>query len=128
MRRLCSILILLPFKLYTDGIRAEVQSILQNNTQNLLNNMRGFTCSLRKQKCALFQADISKRKTSSSQTHKSHYRNAVRVQTQENEDHNYQTKKDNYTNVPRLLNFVYGLRGRKDDKQFIITLTRPIEE
>jgi hypothetical protein len=39
-----------------------------------------------------------------------------------------QTMRDDATNVPTLQNFISGLRGRKDEKQFLITLTRPVKE
>lgn len=67
-------------------------------------------------------------KTHSSQTTKSNFKNDVKVQTYDSKEQISQTKKDNYTNVPFLSNFIYGLRGRKDDKQFIIELTRPVDE
>lgn len=53
---------------------------------------------------------------------------AVKTQTYESKEKEIQTKKDNYTNVPKPSNFIYGLRGRKDDKQFIVELTRPVKE
>lgn len=68
-------------------------------------------------------------KTHSSQTIKSTFKNDVILQTYgDNKSKITQTKKDNYTNVPTLSNFIYGLRGRKDDQQFIIELTRPVDE
>lgn len=68
------------------------------------------------------------RKTHSMQTMKSTFKNEVKLQTYENKEQVSQTKKDNYTNVPTLSNFIYGLRGRKDDNQFVIELTRPVQE
>lgn len=52
----------------------------------------------------------------------------VKTQTYEYKEKITQTKKDNYTNVPTISNFIYGLRGRVDNKQFVITLTRPVTE
>ncbi|KAI4460560.1 hypothetical protein MML48_5g00009992 [Holotrichia oblita] len=77
---------------------------------------------------ALSMADTSKRQTHSTQTLLSNNRNSLRVQTHFTKDHCYQTKTDNYSNVPIQSNYIFGLRGRKDDRQFIITLTRPVEE
>lgn len=62
------------------------------------------------------------------QTEKVGAMKAVKTQTYELREKELQTKKDNYTNVPKPSNFIYGLRGRKDDKQFIIGLTRPVNE
>ncbi|XP_018573011.1 cilia- and flagella-associated protein 206-like [Anoplophora glabripennis] len=75
---------------------------------------------------ALQLANLSKRKTVSTQTHKSHFINTVNTQTYEMRDKEIQTKKDNYTNVPKPSTFIFGLRGRRDDKQFTIDLTRPV--
>lgn len=66
--------------------------------------------------------------TRSVQTVISNNRSAVKLQTHDTKDHCYQTKKDNYSNVPTQSNYIFGLRGRKDDRQFIITLSRPVEE
>lgn len=67
-------------------------------------------------------------RTKWTQSNKISSQKACRTQTYETKDIQLQTKRDNYGNVPRPLNYIYGLRGRKDDKQFIIKLTRPIEE
>ncbi|XP_022902460.1 cilia- and flagella-associated protein 206 [Onthophagus taurus] len=77
---------------------------------------------------ALKMADVAKRLTKSTQTNATSSRGSIKVQTHFLKDHNYQTKKDAGTCVPTPSTFIFGLRGRKDDKQFIITLTRPIEE
>ncbi|GJQ87333.1 hypothetical protein Trydic_g17380 [Trypoxylus dichotomus] len=77
---------------------------------------------------ALSMANVSRRKTHSTQTVIFNNRNSVRLQTHFTRDHCYQTKKDNSSNVPTQSNYIFGLRGRKDDRQFIITLTRPCEE
>lgn len=77
---------------------------------------------------ALQLADMSKRKSKTTQTDYAGSKNSVRIQTYENREKIIQTKTDNYTNVPTLSNFIYGLRGRKDEKQFIIELTRPVKE
>ncbi|XP_050310303.1 cilia- and flagella-associated protein 206-like [Anthonomus grandis grandis] len=77
---------------------------------------------------ALTLANISAAQTSSTQTNKTGSKNSVRTQTYYTKTVEVQTKKDSYTNVPRPSVFIYGLRGRKDDQQFKIDLTRPVEE
>lgn len=76
---------------------------------------------------AIYLANLLNCKSHSTQTDKS-IKNAVKTQTQEQRDKLLQTKKDNYSSVPKLSHFIYGLRGRLDDKQFAITLTRPVKE
>jgi hypothetical protein len=75
-----------------------------------------------------FQANLSHCKTVSSQTLKSFFRNNLRTQTYDKKEQISQTKRDNYSNVPKPSMFIFGLRGRKDDKQFIVDLTRPVDE
>lgn len=74
-----------------------------------------------------FQADASKCVTTSNQTVKTHSRNAVAVQTEKIRDTSTQTRKDNYTNVPRPKNFIYGLRGHRKDKHLVMDLTVPVD-
>ncbi|CAH1104941.1 unnamed protein product [Psylliodes chrysocephalus] len=73
-------------------------------------------------------AHLTKCKTTGTQTIKSHSSNPIRTQTIILKEQETQTRVDNYTSVPSPLTFIYGLRGRKDDKQFVIDLTRPIQE
>ncbi|KAJ9597926.1 hypothetical protein L9F63_011213, partial [Diploptera punctata] len=73
-------------------------------------------------------ANLNKSITKSVQTQHSHHRISRMVQVAPVKEKQVQTMRDNATNVPTLQNFIYGLRGRKDDKQFVITLTRPIKE
>ncbi|XP_067006807.2 cilia- and flagella-associated protein 206 [Anabrus simplex] len=77
---------------------------------------------------AIQLANISKCVTHSTQTYKSHKRLSLAVQTNPAKDAVCQTKRDGYSNVPKLKNFIFGLRGRKDDKQHVISLTPPIKE
>ncbi|XP_044268139.1 cilia- and flagella-associated protein 206 [Tribolium madens] len=77
---------------------------------------------------AIEYANLTHSKTVSSQTKKSYHRFNSNIQTCDPRDKGAQTKRDNYTNVPKPSTFMFGLRGRKDDKQFIIDLTRPVEE
>ncbi|XP_056639768.1 cilia- and flagella-associated protein 206-like [Diorhabda sublineata] len=67
-------------------------------------------------------------KTVSTQTVKSHSTNALSSQTVLQKCEETQTTIDKYTSVPTPSNFIFGLRGRKDDKQFILELTRPVAE
>lgn len=76
----------------------------------------------------LFKADICTRRTRSSQTKLSQFRCSTRAQTTLKKDKNGQTKMDNCTNTPVISQFHYGLRGRKEDFQHRVELTRPIEE
>jgi lambda repressor-like predicted transcriptional regulator len=77
---------------------------------------------------AIQLANLSHCKTVSSQTLKSFFRNNLRTQTYDKKEQISQTKRDNYSNVPKPSMFIFGLRGRKDDKQFIVDLTRPVDE
>ncbi|XP_057657245.1 cilia- and flagella-associated protein 206-like isoform X2 [Diorhabda carinulata] len=67
-------------------------------------------------------------KTVSTQTVKSHSTNALSSQTVLQKCEETQTTIDKYTSVPTPSNFIFGLRGRKDDKQFVLELTRPVAE
>lgn len=77
---------------------------------------------------ALTNSKLLSAVTSSTQTDKTGSKNSVRTQTYDLKDCGAQTSTDNYSNVPKPSVFIYGLRGRKDDKQFKIDLTRPLEE
>ncbi|KAJ8937937.1 hypothetical protein NQ314_011656 [Rhamnusium bicolor] len=72
--------------------------------------------------------EVPQEKTVSTQTIKTQSKNAMKSQTYEMRSKIQQTMNDNYSNVPKPSNFIYGLRGRKDKEQFIIDLTRPVEE
>lgn len=79
--------------------------------------------------CNFFlQTNLVNHRSKITQTMKISTQLAVKTQTYEFKDKNLQTKKDNYSNVPKPSNFIYGLRGRKDDQQFTIQLTRPVQE
>ncbi|KAK4875070.1 hypothetical protein RN001_011492 [Aquatica leii] len=77
---------------------------------------------------ALLYANLTRCVTTSSQTIKSRAFEASVTQTYDMKSTEQQTKKDNYTNVPKLSNHIYGLRGRTDDNQHVIVLTRPVDE
>lgn len=66
--------------------------------------------------------------TTSTQTKASCYRVNFTSQCYGKKEKEVQTMKDKCTNVPKPLAFMFGLRGRRDDKQFVVDLTRPIEE
>ncbi|CAG9841070.1 unnamed protein product [Diabrotica balteata] len=73
-----------------------------------------------------YECNLTKCKTTSTQTVKSHSTNSIRTTTVISKEQDTQTHVDKFTNVPTPSNFVFGLRGRKDDKQFVIDLTRSI--
>lgn len=75
-----------------------------------------------------FQATITGYQTNSVQTKKSNFRYSVPVQTIQLRDTDALTKKNNYVNLARPSNFLFGLRGRIDDNQHIVDLTRPVNE
>ncbi|XP_048522875.1 cilia- and flagella-associated protein 206 isoform X2 [Dendroctonus ponderosae] len=77
---------------------------------------------------ALTQANLLSAVTVSTQTIKTSSKNSVRAQTYNKKIVDTQTSKDRYTTMPKNSVFIYGLRGKKDDKQFKIDLTRPIDE
>ncbi|PSN39196.1 Cilia- and flagella-associated protein 206 [Blattella germanica] len=77
---------------------------------------------------AIKLTNICSSKTRSVQTLRSHHRTSKIIQASPSKEKEIQTMRDETTNVPTLQNFIYGLRGRKDDKQFIVTLTRPVKE
>nr|CAD7406555.1 unnamed protein product [Timema poppensis] len=77
---------------------------------------------------AIQLANICRSKTHSTQTNNSHKRASIGVQAQQPKDVGCQTKRDTSTNVPKLQNFIFGLRGRKENIQHVISLTRPTHE
>ncbi|KYQ50231.1 hypothetical protein ALC60_10685 [Trachymyrmex zeteki] len=70
---------------------------------------------------ALRLANISRCTTRSTQTFNSHFRYGVYVQAAPPQDKEVQTRRDNYTNTKKLLTFMFGLRGRRDDNQHIVS-------
>ncbi|XP_049862567.1 cilia- and flagella-associated protein 206-like isoform X2 [Schistocerca gregaria] len=73
-------------------------------------------------------ANICRSKTHSTQTYQSHKRSTIACQTTNKKTVSCQTKTDGSTNVPTLKNFIFGLRGRTDAQQYLVTLTRPVNE
>ncbi|CAG9859332.1 unnamed protein product [Phyllotreta striolata] len=67
-------------------------------------------------------------KTTSTQTIKSHSYAPIRIQTIVWKDATTQTRLEKYTNVPTVSAFIYGLRGRKDNQQYVMNITRPIDQ
>lgn len=67
-------------------------------------------------------------KTHSTQTMKSNMRMAVGTQTYFLKEISTQTKRDNKATMPKLSNFLFGLRGRYDNVAHMAILTRPIDE
>lgn len=76
---------------------------------------------------AIYKANITNCVTHSTQTHQSHLKSSIKVQTIEYRNKIMQTKKDNYTNVPTLSTILYGLKN-KDVMPHMVILTRPINE
>ncbi|XP_012222959.2 cilia- and flagella-associated protein 206 [Linepithema humile] len=70
---------------------------------------------------ALRLATISRCVTRSTQTFNSHFRYGVYVQAAPSQDKEVQTRRDNYTNTKNLKTFIFGLRGRRDDNQHVIS-------
>lgn len=69
----------------------------------------------------LFQATVSRCVTRSTQTDKSNFRYGVHVQVAPPRNKEVQTRRDNYTNTKKLLTYTFGLRGRRDDNQHILS-------
>ncbi|XP_043519912.1 cilia- and flagella-associated protein 206-like isoform X1 [Frieseomelitta varia] len=70
---------------------------------------------------ALHLATISKYKTHSTQTYKSNFRYGIYVQTAPPRNKEVQTRRDNYMNTKKLLTYIFGLRGRRDDNQHVLS-------
>ncbi|XP_069694872.1 cilia- and flagella-associated protein 206 [Periplaneta americana] len=77
---------------------------------------------------AIKLANIVKSRTKSVQTLRSWHKLSIGLQVKPLKSQGVQTVRDSSSNVPTLQNFIYGLRGRRDDKQFVMTLTRPVHE
>ncbi|XP_014256490.1 cilia- and flagella-associated protein 206-like isoform X2 [Cimex lectularius] len=87
---------------------------------------RSSTWQLKEDACQL--ANILKMRTHSMQTDLSHFAYDIGTQVNLPKAVEVQTMTDNYTNTPKLQNFLYGLRGQKEDNQHTVILTRPVEE
>ncbi|KAF7384913.1 hypothetical protein HZH66_011999 [Vespula vulgaris] len=70
---------------------------------------------------ALSLANIAKCATKSTQTHMSHFRSGACVQAAPPKDKEVQTKRDNYMNTKKLLTYIFGLRGRRDNNQHVLS-------
>uniref|UniRef100_A0A1B6EAW1 Cilia- and flagella-associated protein 206 n=1 Tax=Clastoptera arizonana TaxID=38151 RepID=A0A1B6EAW1_9HEMI len=66
--------------------------------------------------------------THSVQTNNSHKRQSIGIQATPMKTTSVQTRKDGSSNFPTLSNFMFGLRGRSDNIQHLLTLTRPVDE
>lgn len=51
----------------------------------------------------------------------SNFRYGVYVQAAPPRDKEVQTRRDNYTNTKKLLTYIFGLRGRNDDNQHVVS-------
>lgn len=67
------------------------------------------------------QANISRCVTRSTQTFNSHFRHGVYVQASPPQNKEVQTRRDKYTNTKNLKTFIFGLRGRRDDNQHVVS-------
>ncbi|KAL0129841.1 hypothetical protein PUN28_001831 [Cardiocondyla obscurior] len=70
---------------------------------------------------ALRLADLSRCVTRSTQTFNSHFRYGVYAQAASPQDKEVQTRRDNCTNTKKLMTFITGLRGKRDDKQHVVS-------
>ncbi|EZA52577.1 hypothetical protein X777_08060 [Ooceraea biroi] len=70
---------------------------------------------------ALRLACITRCATRSTQTFNSHFRYGVYVQAAPPQDKEVQTRRDNCTNTKSLKTFIFGLRGRRDDCQHVVS-------
>ncbi|OAD56516.1 hypothetical protein WN48_03203 [Eufriesea mexicana] len=70
---------------------------------------------------ALHLASISRYTTRSTQTYKSNFRSGIYVQAAPPRDKEVQTRRDNYMNTKKLLTYIFGLRGRRDDNQHVVS-------
>nr|XP_034179194.1 cilia- and flagella-associated protein 206 [Osmia lignaria] len=70
---------------------------------------------------ALHLATIRHYATHSTQTDKSNFRYGVYVQAAPPRDKQIQTRRDNYMNTKKLLTYIFGLRGRYDDNQHVLS-------
>ncbi|CAK9807568.1 Cilia- and flagella-associated protein 206 [Anthophora quadrimaculata] len=70
---------------------------------------------------ALQLASLSKCVTHSTQTYKSNFRYGIYVQAAPPRDKEVQTRRDNYMNTKKLLTYIFGLRGRRDDNQHVLS-------
>lgn len=69
------------------------------------------------------KASIARCATRSTQTAKSHFRSGVYVQAALPKDRAVQTRRDSEANTIKLKTFIFGLRGRSDEKQHVLTFT-----
>ncbi|KAF5288636.1 hypothetical protein FQA39_LY15331 [Lamprigera yunnana] len=107
-------------------LNAEMQTELHPVPSNIDPTYKWNIWDLKRQ--AIHLSNLSQCATKSSQTIKSRAFEASRTQTYDLKDATQQTLQDNHTNVPKLSNFIFGLRGRCDNNQHIIGLTRPVAE
>nr|CAH7713745.1 unnamed protein product [Callosobruchus chinensis] len=78
-------------------------------------------------KDALELAKFASCRMVSVQTEKTYSRTSKRLQTYFSRDKTPQTKKDNYSNTSKPSTFVFGLRDRKPNNQFVVDLTLPVD-
>ena len=69
-----------------------------------------------------FQASICRSATRSTQTQKSDFRRGAQNQAAPPKNQEVQTKKDNSTNTKKFQTYIFGLRGRRDNTQHVLTI------
>ncbi|XP_051164030.1 cilia- and flagella-associated protein 206-like [Leptopilina boulardi] len=71
---------------------------------------------------ALKLATICKLSTRSTQTQKSYFRRGIESQVEPPKNQQVQTRKENSTNTKKMQTYIFGLRGRRDNAQHVLTI------
>lgn len=80
-------------------------------------------------KRALVLSRMAKCVTKSVQTsNHSHFRSSIGIYAAPDKDKEVQTKRDSSCVHPTIGTYLYGLRGHRENKFKVLTLTRPVEE
>ncbi|KAL3269522.1 hypothetical protein HHI36_008588 [Cryptolaemus montrouzieri] len=103
----------------------ECQTLDHPIPTNLIPNYKWNIWDLRRE--ALLLANLSHCTTSSTQTEECAGLCPAKTQTYNLKEQGVQTKRDNGTNIPKPLQYLFGLRGRNDDKQMQLDLTETLE-
>ncbi|XP_045472968.1 cilia- and flagella-associated protein 206-like isoform X2 [Harmonia axyridis] len=114
-----------PEEVEAETFSVECQTLDHPIPSNIVLNYKHNIWDLKRE--ALLLAKLSHCKTSSTQTEECAGLCPATVQTYDLKDQGVQTKREHGTNVPKPLQYLYGLRGRMDDKQMQLDLTETIE-
>ncbi|KAK9879906.1 hypothetical protein WA026_008407 [Henosepilachna vigintioctopunctata] len=109
----------------TETFSVECQTIDHPIPANIDPNYKWNVWDLKRD--ALLLANLSHCKTSSTQTEECAGLSPAKTQTYDLKEQGVQTKRDHGTNVPKPLQYIFGLRGRLDDKQIQLDLTETVE-